>query len=905
MASDDAIPPVELQTVTAVGGFAYGVIGADIHVMGDGSPLYILENWHNVDTPDSAWLREMPSRMLNAQFHLTEFVGRFNELAELERWRDSASRFAVRWLHGVGGIGKTRLASKFAIDSIKVGWKVVTATSGFGIPLPPPGSQDLRLGGSKGLLLIVDYADRWRFSSLTWLLSNALLHQRGVPTRVLFLARSADSWPAISGSLANLQASTSVQNLTALAVGTEDQNEMFRAAVDGYARHYPAADTDSIVPPWSPTDENFSLTLAIHVAALVAVDAKALGNATPIGMDGLTIYLLNREHLHWTTLYQDGLSDDYTTPPPIMNRIVFIAALTGSVIDQLGKTILERIHVEGTPKCLLHDHLICYPSQFDEGALEPLYPDRLAEDFIALTLPGHQSEYPAQSWANSTMLSIIYEDCDRLITASEMRRAITFLAAAAQRWPHVCQGYLVPLVSNHPQLAVLAGNEALATIAGLPEMTIDVLESIEDKLPEYWDSDVAAGVAVLARRLAEHRLTYANVDQAADIFVKLSMCVFYAGYFDESFDYVARGAILLQRLVQSTGTPRHMTRLAKAYEHLSTLFSKMGRGDEALSAAEKATELRSQGSAAFLNDSDAEAHVAMSLAEEAQRLAGIGKQEEALQAAERSLAISRALAEQHPGRYDSKFVQSLTAVAILNASLGRPEAVDLTAEALKIQRKLSKQRPEEVPANLAGLLNNYANHLEIAGRFEEAAVAADESIEVWRQVARRNPAVYDEQLAVMLSNAMAKYLKVDRPQDAWEAATESAEILKRISTGQPPYYLPVYLGTVLRIAREFYIVEAFSEATYFVERGLDIAEEIGDAGQNIATKDLVAEAHWLFAEFKGRLNGDEEKVVVVAREAIRMYAELAKASPPQFTEKLRLAQDTVERITNSANSSSG
>jgi hypothetical protein len=35
--------PPAVQKVTAVDGFAYGVVGADIHVFGDGVPLYLLE----------------------------------------------------------------------------------------------------------------------------------------------------------------------------------------------------------------------------------------------------------------------------------------------------------------------------------------------------------------------------------------------------------------------------------------------------------------------------------------------------------------------------------------------------------------------------------------------------------------------------------------------------------------------------------------------------------------------------------------------------------------------------------------------------------------------------------------------------------------------------------------------
>lgn len=56
-----------IQRVTSTAGFAYGVIGADIHVFGDGSPVYLLQSWKAAAAPDPRWLRELPSRMLNAR----------------------------------------------------------------------------------------------------------------------------------------------------------------------------------------------------------------------------------------------------------------------------------------------------------------------------------------------------------------------------------------------------------------------------------------------------------------------------------------------------------------------------------------------------------------------------------------------------------------------------------------------------------------------------------------------------------------------------------------------------------------------------------------------------------------------------------------------------------------------
>ena len=179
-----------VQNVTAVDGFAYGVIGADLHVFPDRGPVYLLAEHRPAQEPDSGWLVAQPSRMLNARYAVVDFTGRGTEQAELTTWRHTGSRLAARWLHAPGGQGKTRLAAELAFQTAAAGWKVAVATHGPGAVHPPPGSQDLRLGGAAGLLLLVDYADRWPLTHLTWLFSNAVFHQQ-VPTRLLLLARSA------------------------------------------------------------------------------------------------------------------------------------------------------------------------------------------------------------------------------------------------------------------------------------------------------------------------------------------------------------------------------------------------------------------------------------------------------------------------------------------------------------------------------------------------------------------------------------------------------------------------------------------------------------------------------------------------------------------------------------------
>jgi hypothetical protein len=71
------------QNVSAIEGFAYGVIGADIHVFANGTPLYLLEEFRPATPVDIDGLRRIPSRMLDARSALVPFTGRSEELADL------------------------------------------------------------------------------------------------------------------------------------------------------------------------------------------------------------------------------------------------------------------------------------------------------------------------------------------------------------------------------------------------------------------------------------------------------------------------------------------------------------------------------------------------------------------------------------------------------------------------------------------------------------------------------------------------------------------------------------------------------------------------------------------------------------------------------------------------------
>jgi hypothetical protein len=204
------------QRIRLESGVAYGVLGADLHVWGQGVLLYLLETWRNTPSADPEWLRRLPGRLLNAREGVVGFTGSAAELKQLHQWRGSTPQLAVRWLYGPVAADQTSLAAKFASESAADNWKVVVGTLGPGTVLPALDNQDLELGAASGVLLVIDDADHWPWNSLALLLSNKLFRRpaSGTRTRILMIGRTLDPWPGIQHKLISSgQPATSSQQL--------------------------------------------------------------------------------------------------------------------------------------------------------------------------------------------------------------------------------------------------------------------------------------------------------------------------------------------------------------------------------------------------------------------------------------------------------------------------------------------------------------------------------------------------------------------------------------------------------------------------------------------------------------------------------------------------------------------
>ena len=871
------------QVISVESGIAYEMVGADMHVFADGVPVYLLANWHGDDQADPSWLREMPSRMLNARFAVVGFTGRQEELAQLLKWRQAGPRLTVRWLYAPGGTGKTRLAAQFGAESAASNWKVVTAIRGPGTILPELPSQDLRPGDAEGLLLIVDYADQWPLTHLATLLSNRLFGQSEVKTRVLLLARTEDAWERVRRQVAAEPLAASSQHLRPLPASLARREEMFIAARDSFGQRYGLADASGLDSPIPLDHHDLGLTLAVHVAALVAVHAHVEDRPAPADPSSLTAYLLDREHDHWQHLYGDHTHElnpaerTFTTAPGVMSKVVFAAALTGPVPQPTGIGALRGLDEIPDPERTVADHAYCYPPENQTGGLvlEPLYPDRLAEDFLALTIPGHEADFPDKPWAAETGDALLIRSPDG-DAATWIPRAIIFLAAAAERWDHVGPRYLYPLLTGDPRLAVDAGSAALSSLAHLADVPIHMIEAIEKELPTHSDPDLDTGAAAIVQRLAPYQLARTDAPQErAWLYDQLASRLSWAGLRAQALDAAREGVTICRSLAAED--PQQFSRaLASNVAKLGKYLADMGELKQARVAAIEAATLWKT-----LADADPETygpHLASSLEDLGHSMADAGRPAEARSAAEKAVAIWRRLIEKNPVAHRQGLADSLLSVAAHYADEGQwAPAAASSREAVGIYRELVAQSAVTAEPTLALALNNLSGHLTELGEHAQALAAAREAVAIRRKLAKANRAAFEPGLVSSLDKLAGCLAAQGGAEDALLADEEALEIIRRLAVQTPAAFDPKFAFILHNVG--YYLANLGRR-----EEALVASEQSTQAWRRLASGDPAAYSHRLAQSLTSLASdlaelGRDAEALATAQEGIAILRSASEPHP--------------------------
>ena len=837
-------------------------------------------------------VRRVPSWLLAASHRVVPFSGRQEEFASLVGWRDDSNpRVSVRLLHAPGGHGKTRLTMQFAELSSEAGWTVAAARhrSDFGAPRTENEQLTVR---SHGLLMVVDYAERWPLQDLIRLLREHLDADAAL-FRVLLLARPAGEWwEALTHQLVKLGI-TDFDDMTLppLAETASHRALFFTKARDRFADLMGVSDPGKIDLPANISQDTYSTILALHMAALAAVYASARGIAQLVDADVavLSSYLLDREREYWQSLYNDG-DGPVKTGPATIGRVVYTAILAGPTSYQDGITALDRVGIVNAGEQILGDHSRCYPPDDPGTIMAPLYPDRLGEDYLALQTPGHLvRRHQPDAWAVSAIGELLASVNEK--PPPWTRSVLTVLIEVAKRWTHMRERQLWPLLRDNPQLAIAGGSPVLIALAEFPADDLGVLELIEQCFPAHKHVDLDAGIAAISQRLTDKRLAgTVNPIERAQLKSELGRRLMYAGLHERAAAAYSDAAQLYRYLRQDVLIESEASLaqsvdalLAESLDILSTELWNLGQWDEALVASGESIEILR-----MLVSRDREHHIsslARSLTNQSIWLLALGRPDSALSHVEEAVSVYRGLVEQDSSVHRFGLASALGNLGITLGKLNRrTEALTATREAVEILDSLATINPEAFGHELARILTNMAADLSDIGQHLESIEVSTRALAWHRRLVAVNTTAYGPDFArglLIMSTALSR---VDRSDEALVFTKEAVEVGRRLATANPRAYEGELAEGLTSLAIDLIEKGHWSEALSSAKEAYGILSRLAERNFAKYGADLAQAASAFGMTMAGLERTDDSLNYFI--ETATIYRRLMSESPNAYANRL-------------------
>ena len=234
-----------------------------------------------------------PGSLLAPAVEAVDFIGRNEEMAGLDAWRDGREDFSVLLVAGEGGQGKTRLGHQFTARSRWVGWAAGFLAAEFsgeaGQVEHQWAARNLAVRvreATRPVLVVVDYAET-RLAEVTALVDALAAVPMAHRVRLLLLSRAGGAWWDNLAEVLSPRAAQQVRLQPLTEVGHE-RREAWKSAVTGLASHLETLPEPAVAPPiaqpWS--------TLADDLAASPPpLDDPRLGNALSLQVSALVSLL--------------------------------------------------------------------------------------------------------------------------------------------------------------------------------------------------------------------------------------------------------------------------------------------------------------------------------------------------------------------------------------------------------------------------------------------------------------------------------------------------------------------------------------------------------------------------------------------------------------------------------------
>lgn len=736
-----------------------------------------------------------PGGLLDARNEVVPFHGRAPELAGLARWRDDVPRLATVLVHGVAGVGKTRLAARFVSDSRADGWTVLLARYG---EAPADVEQD---ANGHGLLLVVDDADRWPWHDLYALLQEPLQRTPG-RTRVLLLSRVAGWW--WSSTRQRGSDLDHVMSDLPLEVRPAEHADSFALA----CKHF--ADTLGVERPdtTTPTAES---VFDLHLAALAVVH----GAAPDADLADLVRHLMSRDSAPagCARLAEDFLAvtllDHRIAPeeserglavlvqaacrwPHLLARAEELFAGKPNLALTAGASTLSVLAeiADIRPLQAIARHVFD-ETRFNYDPLPAVLTRRLVEHGVARSVDKlEQAELHGMLAARAALAALR----DEALEATHQEVALYRELAESDPGEH------------RPALADSLGDLGLRFIAA--HRPDDALRASEEAVALCEDIAVADPDCLpqLAGALEQLALRYAAL-----------------GRRDDAMAAIGKAALMFQELAKMSPALFRLD-CAKVSHHLAVRLFDVGRLEEAGQAAQWALVHWREAADA---DPRYEPDFARTLTRIGKLLGDFGMRVESVVVVEESITVLRRLAAANPRVFEPELAMALADFALLLVDVDRgPEAVKVSAESVGLRRQLAESETPADQAALAAALGVHVRVLAKSGEVDDRLSAAEEAVELLRPLATDHPVSHLVDLAVALTTWADLMLAAEREYEAHVRVEEVLLITRRL-----PHQLLVGHGSrlapaMLELSSALSQVEHHSQAVVLAEQVVAIWRDL-------------------------------------------------------------------------------
>ncbi|WP_353850144.1 trypsin-like peptidase domain-containing protein [Streptomyces phaeoluteigriseus] len=333
--------------------------------------------------------------------------------------------------------------------------------------------------------------------------------------------------------------------------------------------------------------------------------------------------------------------------------------------------------------------------------------------------------------------------------------------------------------------------------------------------------------------------------------------------------------------------------LAVALNNQSNRLADLGRREEALTAITRAVDtyqvLAEQQPDAFLPD------LAMALNNQSNRLADLGRREEALTAITRAVDIREVLAEQRPDAFLPDLASALNNQSVHLANRGRrEEALTAITRAVDTYQVLAEQQPDAFLPDLAMALNNQSNSLADLGRREEALTAVTRAVDIREVLAEQQPDAFLPDLAMALNNQSSSLADLGRREEALTAITRAVDIREVLAEQRPDAFLPDLASALNNQSNRLANLGRREEALTAITRAVDTYQVLAEQQPDAFLPDLAMALNNQSVHL-ANLGRREEALTAITR-AVDTYQVLTEQQPDVFDGDLERARQLLELL---------